>query len=77
MTAINPHEKSATGDSRVLPVRPGPRPQTTPWAPHIQHDQNAPAGISTQPVALAVAARGGLPVANPGTSPHAFAAQRG
>ena len=45
MTAISPDEDSATGDSPVLPVRPGPRPQTTPWAPHIQRDQIAPAGM--------------------------------
>jgi hypothetical protein len=44
MTAITPHENSATGDSEFLPARPGPRPQTTPRAPHIQQDQNAPAG---------------------------------
>lgn len=29
----------------VLPPRPGPRPRTTPWAPHIQQDQNAPADM--------------------------------
>jgi hypothetical protein len=45
MTATNPHEDSAAGNSPVLPTRPGPRPQTTPWAPHIQQDQNAPAGM--------------------------------
>jgi hypothetical protein len=45
MTAINPDEDSATGGSPVLPVRPGPRPQTTSWAPHIQQDQIAPAGM--------------------------------
>ena len=43
MTATNPREDSAAGNSPVLPARPGPRPQTTPWAPHIQQDQNAPA----------------------------------
>lgn len=42
MTATNPHEDSAAGTSRVLPARPGPRPRTTPRAPHIQQDQNAP-----------------------------------
>jgi hypothetical protein len=42
MTATNPHEDSAAGTSRVLPTRPGPRPRTTPRAPHIQQDQNAP-----------------------------------
>ncbi len=26
---------------RPLSSRPGPRPRTTPWAPHIQEDQNA------------------------------------
>jgi len=26
----------------TLPSRHGPRPRTTPWAPHIQQDQNAP-----------------------------------
>jgi phospholipase/carboxylesterase len=25
-----------------LPQRAGPRPRTTPWAPHVQQDQNAP-----------------------------------
>jgi hypothetical protein len=45
MTASTPHENSATGDSGSLPARPGPRPQTTPRAPHIQQDQNAPAGM--------------------------------
>jgi len=45
MTATNPHEDSAAGNSPVLPTRPGPRPQATPWAPHIQQDQNAPAGM--------------------------------
>ena len=45
MAAINPDEDSTTGDSWVLPVRPGPRPQTTPWAPHIQQDQIAPTGM--------------------------------
>jgi len=29
----------------VLPPRSGPRPRTTPWAPHIQQDQNAPAAM--------------------------------
>jgi Luciferase len=42
MTATNPHEDSTGGTSRVLPTRPGPRPRTTPRAPHIQQDQNAP-----------------------------------
>ena len=45
MTAITPHENSATGDGGSLPARPGPRPQTTPRAPHIQQDQNASAGM--------------------------------
>ncbi len=26
----------------ILPRRAGPPPRTTPWAPHIQQDQNAP-----------------------------------
>lgn len=29
-------------DRSVLPRRSGPRPRTTPWAPHVQQDQNAP-----------------------------------
>ena len=45
MTASTPHENSARGDSGSLPARPGPRPQTTPRAPHIQQDQNAPASM--------------------------------
>ncbi len=45
MPATNPHEESATGNSQGLPARPGPRPRTTPWAPHIQEDQNAPADM--------------------------------
>jgi Luciferase len=45
MTTSTPHENSAAGDSGSLPARPGPRPQTTPRAPHIQQDQNAPAGM--------------------------------
>ena len=45
MTATNPDEDGAAGNSRVLPARPGPRPQATPWAPHIQQDQNAPGGM--------------------------------
>ena len=45
MTAANPHEDSAAGNSPVLPTRPGPRPQATPWAPHIQQDQNAAADM--------------------------------
>lgn len=28
--------------TRALPQRSGPRPTTTPWAPHVQLDQNAP-----------------------------------
>jgi hypothetical protein len=42
MTATNPHEDGAAGASGVLLARPGPRPRTTPRAPHIQQDQNAP-----------------------------------
>ncbi len=26
-------------DTTLLPERAGPRPRTTPWAPHIQQDQ--------------------------------------
>lgn len=32
---------------RPLPSRPGPRPQTTPWAPHVQQDQNASQAMQT------------------------------
>jgi hypothetical protein len=32
----------AMSSTPVLPPRPGPRPATTPWAPHVQIDQNAP-----------------------------------
>jgi hypothetical protein len=30
-----------------LPQRAGPRPKTTPWAPHIQREQLAPPGMLT------------------------------
>ncbi len=33
--------------ARPLPSRPGPRPLTTSWAPHIQQDQNAPQPLQT------------------------------
>jgi hypothetical protein len=45
MPAMKPQQENAIGNGRVLPARPGPRPRTTPWAPHIQQDQNAPAGM--------------------------------
>jgi luciferase-like monooxygenase len=32
----------------ALPQRAGPRPRTTPWAPHIQQDQNAPADMQAE-----------------------------
>ena len=32
--------------STRLPSRPGPRPKTTRWAPHIQLEQNAPAPMT-------------------------------
>jgi len=31
----------------TLAQRQGPRPRTTPWAPHIQQDQNAPPEMQT------------------------------
>lgn len=45
MTAGMPPPGDAARDGRVLPARPGPRPRTTPWAPHVQEDQNAPAAM--------------------------------
>lgn len=45
MTASTPRPGDAARDGRVLPARPGPRPRTTPWAPHVQEDQNAPAAM--------------------------------
>jgi hypothetical protein len=35
-----------------LPQRSGPKPRTTPWAPHIQLDQNAPEDMSAALTAL-------------------------
>jgi phospholipase/carboxylesterase len=34
-------EEVGMNGTSVLPLRSGPRPRTTPWAPHIQQDQNA------------------------------------
>jgi hypothetical protein len=36
----------------VLPPRPGRRPPTTSWAPHLQHDHNAPAALARRVFAL-------------------------
>lgn len=49
MTAGMPRPGDAARDGRVLPARPGPRPRTTPWAPHVQEDQNAPAAMGALP----------------------------
>ena len=45
MTAAMPRPGDAARDGRVLPARPGPRSRTTPWAPPVQEDQNAPAAM--------------------------------
>jgi hypothetical protein len=45
MTAGTPRPGGAARDGRVLPARPGPRPRTTPRAPRVQEDQNAPAAM--------------------------------
>jgi hypothetical protein len=45
MTAGMPRPGGAARDGRVLRARPGPRPRTVLWAPHVREDQNAPAAV--------------------------------
>jgi hypothetical protein len=49
MTAGMPRPGGAARDGRVLRARPGPRPRTARWAPHVREDQNAPAAVGALP----------------------------
>ncbi len=37
-----PEQQALVTEITSIPERAGPRPRTTPWAPHIQQDQRAP-----------------------------------